>query len=121
MLSLALAERNMNYPSCPWVCSHNGKVITNFRLAWRKAVKEIGMPDLIFHDLRRSGLSNLTKAGVGQITAMRISGHKTDSVFRRYHIINEDDLKDASKKLEIFYHKSDTVASTQQVVELNRN
>jgi integrase len=53
------------------------------------------------HDLRRSGVRNLRKAGVSEKEAMRISGHKTRSVFDRYNIVSTDDVMDAMRKLEL--------------------
>lgn len=50
---------------------------------------------VIFHDTRRSAVRNMVQAGVAPQIAMRISGHKTDSMFRRYSIIVEDDLRKA--------------------------
>jgi integrase len=55
---------------------------------------------LIVHDLRRSAIRNLIRAGVSEQVAMRISGHKTVSVFRRYNIVATDDVVTAMRRLE---------------------
>ena len=78
----------------------DGKPIVDFRGTWAKVISAADLPDLLVHDLRRSAVKRMIRRGVPQTTAMKISGHRTESVFRRYAIVAEEDLRDAAARLE---------------------
>jgi integrase len=73
---------------------------TNLRREWLAATTAFGRPELLIHDLRRSGVRNLIDSGVQEKVAMTISGHKTRSVFDRYNISSDKQLMDAMDKLQ---------------------
>src|ERR1700719_2264607 len=77
-----------------------GKPVQDFRGTWKVITTAAGCPGLLFHDLRRSAVRNLIRVGVTEHVAMKISGHKTASVFRRYDIVDARDLADAARKIE---------------------
>jgi len=84
LLVAAKKERDEQWPQSPWVFSRGGERIIDFRWAWDEACKRAGVPDLNFHDLRRTAVRNMRRAGIPQVIRMKISGHKTDSMERRY-------------------------------------
>ena len=77
----------------------SGHAVSAFRKAWRAACLKVACPGKIPHDFRRTAVRNLVRAGVPERVAMQLTGHKTRSVFDRYDIVNEADLRDAVQKL----------------------
>ncbi len=85
----------------PWVFHRQGRPIVDFRDAWTDACEAAKVLGLLFHDLRRSAVRNMDKSGhVTQAVAMKITGHKTDSVYRRYRIVDEADIERALEKTQ---------------------
>lgn len=76
-----------------------GKPIKSLRRAWKTACEDAGRPGLLLHDLRRSAVRNLERAGISRSVAMKLTGHKTEAVYRRYAIVAEGDLREAGTKL----------------------
>ncbi len=111
------------------VLTRDGEPVLDFRGAWQYAVVRAGLgkfvcrkckheqatkarckcgnrhrwrfDGLLFHDLRRTAVRNLRRLGVSETVSMKISGHRTASVFKRYDIIEQADLVDAAARLDV--------------------
>ena len=98
----------------PWVFHNEGASIKSYRTAWTNAcrrpaeaergdgIREVVRPHLqgrLVHDLRRTAVRNLERAGVPRSVAMKLTGHKTESVYRRYAIVALADLREGVAKL----------------------
>ena len=81
----------------------NDRRITYIRRVWSTACQTAGLEGRLFHDLRRTAVRNMVRAGIPESMAMTISGHKTKSVFDRYNIVSFEDLRQAALKLEAYH------------------
>ncbi len=116
---------------CPYVFHRNGNRIKRITRAWKSASIKAGLcepqrdetgksilttdkkgkkrtvmlPTKLFHDFRRTGIRNMVRAGVSERVAMMVSGHKTRSVFDRYNIVSDQDLREAARKMQAYHER----------------
>lgn len=85
--------------TCPLLIQDGGLPVASFRKSWATACALAGVPGQLFHDLRRTALTNMIDAGLSEKDAMEISGHRTRAVFERYHIVTDKRLKLNAEKM----------------------
>jgi hypothetical protein len=79
----------------------DGKQVKTFYKNWRKACQAAGLPGKLAHDFRRTAVRNMVRAGIPERVAMQMAGHRTGSVFDRYHIVSDGDLQEAARRLSM--------------------
>ena len=102
LLELVARRWRLRVSECPYVFHRDGRAIRDFRATWAAACEAVGLPGLLFHDLRRSGARNYRRAGVTEDLIQRIGGWKTKSMFARYNVVDERDLTEAAERLSAF-------------------
>jgi integrase len=102
---------------CEFVFHRKGKRIAAFAKAFKAAAARIGMAGLLPHDMRRSAVRNFRRSGLSEHEGMAPSGHKTDSVYRRYDIIAEDDLMESMVRVQEHLKKE---AEIRKVVPIKK-
>ncbi|NGZ59722.1 MAG: hypothetical protein CV081_04355 [Nitrospira sp. LK265] len=68
-------------------------------------LRNAGITDLRFHDLRHCAPTNFRRAGVDTETAMKIVGHKSEEMWKRHNSIEEKDLTQAAQKVHKYLHE----------------
>jgi integrase len=93
-------ERHASGSACPWLFPYKGQRLMRIKRTWPTACKQAGLVGKIPHDFRRTAVRNMVRAGIPERVAMQMTGHKTRSVFDRYHIVSDGDLQEAAKRLD---------------------
>jgi len=81
---------------------YQGKPIKRIYHSFRSGCVAAELKDFRFHDLRHTFNTNMRKAGVDRSVIMKITGHKTMSMFERYNTVDSDDALTALRKLDEF-------------------
>ncbi|MGA2713664.1 MAG: site-specific integrase [Bryobacteraceae bacterium] len=99
------------------IVSYNGQPVTEVKTAWDKARDRAKLPGLLRHDLRRTAIRNMVRAGIPEKRAMMISGHKNRNVFDRYDISDERDIQGDGEKLAAYLAGKTKVTTVIDTVE----
>jgi len=116
LLDIIKRRIKLREPACPYVFHRAGMPIKSFRKAFQAAAKAIGQPKLVPHDMRRSAIRNFRKAGLSESEGMKLSGHRTNSVFKRYDIVDDEDARQAMRQAQDFLKQE----TERKVVPLKR-
>jgi len=94
------------YKACylqePYVFLVNGKSVHSIKTAFKASCRRAKLQGFRFHDFRHTAVTNMRRAGIDHLTIMRITGHKTPEVFKRYNSFLEGDLKDAAHRFNTY-------------------
>jgi Phage integrase family len=99
MVARRQAER---VESCSSVFHHQGHRIKHYHRAWRTVREKAGLLGKLMYDNRRTVACNMDRAGVPRQVVKQIIDHKTDSMYNRYNIVNEKDVREGLTQAQAY-------------------
>ena len=99
----------------PFVFTRKGRRIRSIREIFSRVCRDAGLTDVVFHAFRHTATTNLRRAGVDALTAMKITDHKTMAVFRRYNTVDEPDLSAAQARIDAYVSATATKTAIQDI------
>jgi len=118
LYQMVMERAKQRVEGCPYVFHRFGEHIQSFGKAWNTACKKADCEGKLVHDLRRTGVRNLIRAGVAQSVAMKISGHKDARIFARYNIVDTRDVAEAMRKVSQ-YEQEKRLARAKRPIDVN--
>lgn len=104
---------NTRDQGCEYIVNYRGDKVGDLKIAWNAACIRAGIPGFYVHDLRRTAVRNMVRAGIPEKRAMMISGHRTRAVFDRYDIVDERDIQNDGQKLAAYLAERDALAKVR--------
>ena len=95
---------------------YEGPPVKSIKRAFKTAKRLAGVEDFRFHDLRHCAATNLRRAGVDTATAMKIVGHKSEKMWKRYNAIEESDLTRAASRLNTYLESNTLLTPTTSTI-----
>jgi integrase len=99
----------------PYVFTHKGRPVKSIKWVFARVRQQTGITNTVFHDYGHTATTNLRRAGVDALMAMKITGHKTMAVFKRYNTIDEQDLKLAQRRMDTYMDTMETMIPPQHL------
>lgn len=115
-LNMALSIRN---PTCPHVFEYRGKQVISPRTGFENARRAAALEHVNIHDIRRTAVRNMIRAGIDKKRAKQISGHLTDEVLDRYDITTEEDAVDTGRTMRDYMHRQQQKAAEREQLGVN--
>jgi len=89
-----------------------GHSVNSIKTAFNAACRRANIQGFHFHDFRHTAVTNMRRAGIDHLTIMKITGHKTLEVFKRYNSFLEGDLREAASRFNTYITLAHSASET---------